>query len=460
LQHTMVLREYKKRKAAPGTTPSFTEQATWNNKLEFFLKPGASAKAKASAKAAAKTGVPMLPNYLSALALDNMLVSMKLGLSHFQLSFRLATLRAGVRFFKVLPENLPGHACSEGQTHRLCVMDGATGARRLAVFKRQNEFHLLSDMGPVGFRMSTWLFTLGDINGSFSSDMIAHDVYNSIGKAIKRAGLWMVVLEIAFLCNYTFGPFKSHGFFQSFVEGAKNCFAFVGKDSDMWKEWFYKPIAKDHGLFDPETFGTTEHSSMVYQTAKDDPMIYNSGDMVKLSRWGSIWDRYKEKLKEQWSTKLMVNVVNGLEHGWFACSEDLKLFAMRAGSVTTISSTTVGGGRLPMDRRVSQSSEVINKLKAKCTNTPHVATVILANTLTRKLFATMSVFVEVSRSWSGRALVSSKTTSATRDFRIRMARGEWRDEIIEILSVTSKETAMRDALFICSNEVEAALDWD
>ena len=157
--------------------------------------------------------------------------------------------------------------------------------------------------GEFGFRMSMWMFTIGNLCGTFSSDIVAHDVYNSIGKAAKRSGVWMIILEICLALNYTDGPFHSQGNLQSFLEGVLNCLAFIRKDSRLWKDVFYKQVAKDYGMKSSSDYGTDEHFQSVLDTVRADPMMHKGGDLVKLSRWGSIWDRWDEKLDTQWSAK-------------------------------------------------------------------------------------------------------------------------------------------------------------
>ena len=145
--------------------------------------------------------------------------------------------------------------------------------------------------------MSMWLFILGNL---FESDIIAYDVCNPIGKAVKRAGLCMIILEIAFLCNYANDPFNSHAFLNAFVDCVRNCFAFNNSGSPLWDDHFYRQIAKDYGMLSVADFGTPEHSKKGRKAVKDDQMMYKAGDSVKLARCGSVWDKFEGTLHKQW----------------------------------------------------------------------------------------------------------------------------------------------------------------
>ena len=93
--------------------------------------------------------------------------------------------------------------------------------------------------------MAAWLCSIGNITGSFTSDIIAHDVYNTIARAFKAAGLWSFVLGIAFLLNYLFCQIKSHLFLQQLFDGVRTCFALFDSTCDVWTSYFYGPAAKD-----------------------------------------------------------------------------------------------------------------------------------------------------------------------------------------------------------------------
>lgn len=139
-------------------------------------------------------------------------------------------------------------------------------------------------------------------------------------------------------------------------------------------------------------------------------------------------------------------------------SDELRLFAERAGH-TSESTTTLPQVPDPHGRGVASSSEVLKRLRHSCTNTAHVVTVILANSLTHGLFAAMTAFVDVVRRYHGEAMKISKCPETTMQHRILVAKGGWTQELLDIVAICKDPKAMASARFLTPNEPEEPWPW-
>jgi hypothetical protein len=183
-----VIRQWKRRKAAPGTKPTESEKHTWKAKLRGYFSKTKSAADKKKAKALAKQGVPLLPNFLVARGFGNaILLGLNNPVSHYQSTIRVQGLPRGFRRYYVAAEDLPPQQCANGELQRSCIENVATKERRLELTRTARpKIHGIADCGAVGFRKWLWACTGGGIRGSFASDVVAHDCHNSVKNAIYK----------------------------------------------------------------------------------------------------------------------------------------------------------------------------------------------------------------------------------------------------------------------------------
>ena len=216
----------------------------------FQNRPGSSAAAKRSAQ----EGIPVLSNRICAHGLDHALrIGCEFGLKRFENCVDWPLDPEKKTLYFVDSRQLPEQLCQEGEVKRACVLDLASGQTALALPRNARpELHCISDCGSVGFQMGMWMFTKGSLRGSWSSDVLAHDLHGSVKNAIVSAGLWLVVLEVALVLNFTSGPFASDSNWEEVAAAALDCWAFVEEDDELF-ETFYPALAREHGLWATET---------------------------------------------------------------------------------------------------------------------------------------------------------------------------------------------------------------
>lgn len=267
-----------------------------------------------------------------------------------------------------------------------------------------------------------------------------------------------MVLEVALCCNFLHGPFNADGNFQDLQGAAEDLFAHMTPEDELWQA-FHMPIAKDIGVGPLQLAGDVRGASCVMQAAQGHDVLRKKGDRVKLSRWFSVWDRYEEKLENGWNILLLVLLYSGLAKGWFAVSDEFKVFAMRRGaSLISATSTELAGGGSDT-RSVAASSDVLGRLRAACANTAHVVATILANTMSQRLFAGMNIFVQVVRAAHGKAMVLSKSPEETLKYRVHVALGRWASELVDIARVACDPAALSKARFLQSEDVQGPQSW-
>lgn len=291
-----VLRTWKRRVERPGEEASQQELTTWKSRLRAFFgndKPGSAAQSKT------KAGIPMLANRICAEGLDHALLGgCQTGLAKYQAEPLILIGDTTYTRYFVDKADLPPALCADGEDRRACLLEVGTEKRVLELPKSvRPELHMMSDCGSVGFAMGLWLYTRGRCRGSFSTDVFAHDTHNSVQGAIVASGLWLVVLEVALVLNFTCGPFGSDANWEDLKSASLDCYAFMDTDDQMF-DTFYYPIARDLNKLAIDEMHTAEHKSMVKDMSQVCKGLRTKGDKVKLSRWFSVFDRWHEKLVE------------------------------------------------------------------------------------------------------------------------------------------------------------------
>lgn len=218
------------------------------------------------------------------------------------------------------------------------------------------------------------------------------------------------------------------------------------------------PIGRDMGEWTMDA-DTPEHELRIFERAKASEVLTTSGEKVKLARWFGVWDRFQERLLPGWNCLLLVLMYAGLSKGWFAVSDEFKIFTMRAGAPR--SSTSSSFRALASESRgVAGSSEVLNRLRANCMNTPHLVATILANTLSHRLMSGMSIFVSVVRAVHGHALVIATCPEKTAKFRTEIAQGAWRQELNDIVREAKDPAKLSTAMFLEPSGAREPQKWE
>ena len=320
----------------------------------FMAKQAAHAKARPKPKAKSKTArakslaIPMMANKLMAQGVDKtLLFSTGLGSMGFRSRGRhVAPLGGGEERHFVPRAELPEDMLDEGQQFRsfISLPDEAEDKPEL-VRNGANELHLMSDCGAVGFGMGLWLFTLGRLMGTFTSDVFAHDCHASVKRACLLAGAWLTVLEWSLVANCLKAPFKSHANLESLTSGAQDLFTLIRAlnfNLELWR-YFYEPIAKALGLWDSAVAWTIAHMSIVLAACESHSIVHHSGKTVQLSRWFSVWDRFADKLVDVVPLMMMVMIWLGLFKGWLTFGDALLQYVLGGSLHLVVGSTRISG---------------------------------------------------------------------------------------------------------------------
>lgn len=316
-----VFRDWKRKVTDPGAAPTFSEKSSYRERLEIAFK-----RKQPLPKSKAQAAPPLVPNYLCARGFGGaMLVGTGLSLAAFQSDMRLSIALKEGRVYFTLKSDLPAGMCVGNQTQRACCTL-AGGSRRLALQKRKKrEVHTMADCGSIGYGMAIWLFTAGGTFGTHATDIFAHDQWNSVKMALEDSGMWLVVLEVALLSNYTKGKLNKDAKGNELRDAALDFFSMIdseGVDNSIFLD-SYEDIACELGLYDEWAMWTPEHIAAVIAAARDSKSLSNDGSAVKLARWFSVYGVFDEKLRHAWHLKKTINIHMGVTKGTFSVPEDL-----------------------------------------------------------------------------------------------------------------------------------------
>ena len=372
----------------------------------------------------------------------------------------LQPLKVGFGRFYALAEELPDGFCPEGAVSRSMVQ-GPEGDPVLEYsHKAERALHLISDAGAKGFPMGMWLHNRGRVNGSYATDVHAHDVNNSWKRACSRAGLWLLILEWGLVANFRKAPFNSDENFAKFHAAGLNYFALLraaGFVDDIW-EVFYLKIAAAMGM----TPGEEEENSLAHQEAllqRCEEWLDKAGELVKSQRWFAIWDVMEEKLRFVAPLLQAILIYRGFISTWEEAAADLLLFA-RDGEVVAQAATATGVDAVPEPRRgVKQSSDEFHRLRSSSSHgTEHLVACILANSLGSKIMKALSVLIRPCRRRHGEAMVAAKTPRGAEELRRRDAAGRWVDELLQLAGGLEDQVVLAEAGYLDPGRLWAASD--
>ena len=123
----------------------------------------------------------------------------------------------------------------------------------------------------------------------------------------------------------------------------------------------------------------------------------------KLSRWFSVWTVFVDRLKVVGVIILFVLVYVGLHKNSLALDDVILMYNL--GDVCPLAATsTTFQGTEDHGMSVKTSSECLKRIRGKCNSTEHTVTLILANTIGRKVMHACSRLIKVVRKFHGEAL--------------------------------------------------------
>ena len=124
--------------------------------------------------------------------------------------------------------------------------------------------------------------------------------------------------------NFTRGPFSSDQFLNQFQEAATDLVTHLASEpEDPFWDVFYPSIARSLGDWPAATAYTWDHKMEILQRLQYMEPLHKQGEMVKLSRWFSIWDAYDQRIQMHGPFTLMVLCYIGIFKDWLLMDENL-----------------------------------------------------------------------------------------------------------------------------------------
>ena len=204
---------------------------------------------------------------------------------------RLAGLGAEQRrYFAEVP-----HPVTQQPQRRSCISD-TSGQRFLEVPQKFDEngerivpstWHVVHDMGSVGFPAFLWLFLRAGIRGTISFDRF-HRMHNDRLEGLKDSGLMLLRVQWVPALNVRVGPWGTASHHESIKAAAIHMFDALDATNELYQH-LYEPICWDLGRLTDTDFGTPAHMERIWAELK--PLLTEGrrGDAVTLSRWWS-WE--------------------------------------------------------------------------------------------------------------------------------------------------------------------------
>ena len=184
--------------------------------------------------------------------------------------------------------------------------------------------------------------------------------------------------------------------------------------------------------------------------------LLKQGDMVKLTRWFSLWNVYEEKLRCHASFILMVLCYIGFHKGWLLSDDTVALMMMGDLAPLQATSTSPLQSNVVDSRSVQKSNEVLKHLRSKCSSTEHTVALILSNRFGKRVMDALSCMIGIVRKHHGIALTRAETPRGCSFLRKWVARGGWQEELQEIVLETVKVDALLKMSFLSAEDYGVA----
>ena len=181
------------------------------------------------------------------------------------------------------------------------------------------------------------------------------------------------------------------------------------------------------------------------------------GDSVKISRWFSVWDIFRDRLKKECAFITMILVFKGLHSTWANEAADLFALAM-CGTVTSSLTTTTLPQNAEVPRSVSESSRIFQQLRSSCMGNEHTAAVTASNQIGYNVMRGLHIWVEVVRKRHGEAMQAAHDPEKAMDWRTADALGAWQDELAQMAAQTEDANKLEEAGFLPADYVTIATD--
>ncbi|CAE7773910.1 dpf-6 [Symbiodinium sp. CCMP2592] len=243
------------------------------------------------------------------------------------------------------------------------------------------------DQGSIGWPCVQMAFQSHGLRGLYFHDPW-HRVWNDLKAACVSASFWSVVRECTLAMNVRSGPFEGaafHGQLQSALQDMATKSSF----DNVFFANCYPNICREWGLQGALDYGSESHMETVFQMLCRDKELKHKGSNVKWARWASFFDA-GQAFRPCWSARLCIMLFHGWRDGWWASLSDAPL-GLQEGEDYGLSgllalSKAAGSGSGATSRSVKHSNDQVNLLRKECKNSLEMATLVMNNEVTRRMF--------------------------------------------------------------------------
>lgn len=427
-----MIRDWKDRGSAPGTSTELERSAVAEQMAQFFAAHAEAEKTRKQ-KCADPNFEHLKSNRLSVEALDHALQSIGLDLQRFRVGVHARGLCLDEERYEVSKEQYPLGFANLKRERRSAICKKSSGERRFEVplTKEPTRFlHLCMDRGPCQWPMCFWLYTDVGVMGSFMPDP-AHMLWGDVEGAVRESGLWGSVLEITLVVAVAAGPWHGCGFLHSMVGASTDYFEMVSEEDDQIMRLLLEPLSLELGLDNPAFFGTPEHFTTLRETVRHRLQTKTKGCKVKAARWFSFFD-VTSSLRSERTLDLFILTYIAMRNKWWKSLAEspmcTRVAPHAAGSATdpdpSKAADVSSAGERP--RSVKASSAELEKSRQGCKKQLMVAATVLSNNVRRAEMVFMDSAVAPIRADFGEMLVATKTrrggAASLRQVRVRRFR--------------------------------------
>lgn len=118
--------------------------------------------------------------------------------------------------------------------------------------------------------------------------------------------------------------------------------------------------------------------------------------------------------------------------------------------------TSLGPDTGVTSRSVKESNAALERMRHSCSCTAHPVACIYANTTTRQLFTCTAMFIDPTKAQHGLAMEASRNPGMSMAWRISCAKGEWAQELRDMLSSCENATHLLRAGFLTCDMADRA----
>ena len=232
--------------------------------------------------------------------------------------------------------------------------------------------------------------------------------------AVVSASFWTVVREGTLAMNVRSGPFEGAAFHGQLQSALKDMARKASFDNVFFANC-YPNICREWGLQGALDYGSESHMKTVFGMLCADKELQHKGSNVKWARWASFFDAGQD-FRQSWSSRLCVMLFHGWQAEWWetlsdsplgaACGDDYGVSGLVA--LTKAAGSSSGA----TSRSVKHGNEQVSLLRKQCHNSLEMATLIMNNDVTRRMFNMLLEVVDPVRVQMGKDM---KAMQASRE---------------------------------------------